>query len=127
MVNKFGLSVICALFVLATSCSSVASKSNQNAANKSLIDSAADTVFGEATIGIPECDRVLAKLDEPANANESTQDALQRRAKKQVIYNLIKDKSGAANMKPEDRAFYARRCAEIGDNFFPAQKNNTQK
>ncbi|HZH34360.1 MAG TPA: hypothetical protein VEX64_05930 [Pyrinomonadaceae bacterium] len=108
---------------------SPAANSNQavvtNNNSKTLIDQAADMVFGTEKTGIPECDKVLVELEKQNQSdNQSTLDNAKRVAARQVIYNLVREKTGTANMSQQDKAFYGKRCEEIAAPFMsaPAQK-----
>jgi hypothetical protein len=80
--------------------------------DKTLIDQAADTVFGTEKTGIPQCDEVLAELEKPtANANESMLDNAKRVAIKQGIYSQVR--SASANSSAKEKNEIGKYCAQV--------------
>ena len=107
-----------------------ATNSNQAVlANKTLIDQAADTIFGTEKTGIPQCDDVLAELEKPtANSNESMIDNAKRIAIKQTIYRQIK--SASANSTAKDKAEIGKYCEQVAARLksgSPAPQNSPVK
>ena len=87
-------------------------------ADKTLIDQAADTVFGTEKTGIPQCDEVLAELEKPtANANESMLDNTKRVAIKQGIYSQVR--SASANSSAKEKIEIGKYCAQVADRLKP--------
>lgn len=87
-------------------------------ANKTLIDQAAETVFGTEKTGIAQCDEVLAELEKPtANTNESMLDNAKRIAIKQGIYSQVR--SASANSTAKEKAEIGKYCALAADKLKP--------
>lgn len=132
MKNKTNLILVCLMLsAFAVGCSYIQSD-NSNASNKSLIDRAADTVFGNEKTGIPECDAIITKLEtQTDNANETTFDSAKRIAIKQAIYAMLREKTGSANMSAADKTAYGKRCQQILTQMTEASptpnKTNTNK
>lgn len=88
-------------------------------ANKTLIDRAADTVFGTEKTGIPQCDEVLAELEKPTeNANENVVDRGKRELIKQGIYSQVR--SASANSTVKEKAEIGKYCAQIAAQLKPS-------
>jgi len=82
--------------------------------NKSLVDQAADTIFGTEKTGIPQCDEILAELEKPtANANESLIDRGKRELIKQGIYSQVR--STSANSNAKEKAEIGQYCQQIAE------------
>ena len=121
MSHKLNFAAICLLITtVALGCNlssyfrtTPATNSNQAVlANKTLIDQAADSVFGTKKTGIPECDEILAELEKPTeNSNESMLDNAKRVALKQGIYSQIR--SASANSTAKDKAEIGKYCAQV--------------
>ncbi|MEP6924131.1 MAG: hypothetical protein ABI954_06680 [Pyrinomonadaceae bacterium] len=127
MGNKFNSAAIC-LLILATAlgCSisdylktTPATNSNQAVlANKTLVDQAADTVFGTEKTGIPQCDEILAELEKPTEkTDESILDNAKRVALKQGIYSQVR--SASANASAKEKAEIGRYCAQVAAQLKP--------
>ena len=121
MIRKVSFAAICLLITaVAVGCdvsspfkTTPATNSNQAVlANKTLIDKAADTVFGTEQTGIPQCDEILAELEKPTkNSNETMLDNAKRIAVKQAIYNQIRVAS--ANSTVKDKAEIGKYCEQV--------------
>lgn len=96
-----------------------ATNSNQAVlANKTLVDQAADTIFGTEKTGISQCDEVLAELDKPtANANKSLVDRGKREVIKQTVYSQVRSLS--ANSTSKEKAEIGKYCAQVAAQLKP--------
>lgn len=86
--------VFIALLATVLGCSSLNPLSEKSkatppaASNKSITDKGVDTVVGEETTGIPECDEALAMIAAEAN---NPDDGYIAKAGKAVVFNRIKE------------------------------------
>lgn len=92
------------------------------------MERAEQAVFGDEKTGIPECDAILAKLEEQTKGeDESTLDSAKRIAAKQAILSQVRERAGTANMSQQDRTFYANRCREIYNQFLSSTPTPAKK
>lgn len=97
-----------------------ASNSNQAVlTDKTLVDQAAETIFGTEKTGIAQCDEVLSELEKPtANANESLVDRGKRELIKQAIYSQVR--SASANSSAKEKAEIGKYCEQAAAQLKPA-------
>ena len=100
---------------------STTSNSNKTAANansKSLVDQAAEAIFGTEKTGIAQCDEILAELDKPPqNGEESLIDRGKREVIKQGILSQVR--SASSNKTPQEKAEIGKYCAEVAKQLKP--------
>ncbi|MEP6787631.1 MAG: hypothetical protein ABJB40_04325 [Acidobacteriota bacterium] len=95
MRNKFAIVMACTLLIAAVlGCSSInplsdkGKNSSPTASNKSLTDKGVDTVVGDETTGVPECDEVMDMIAAEAN---NPDDGYIVKATKALFLNKIKE------------------------------------
>ena len=118
MKNNFAIVAVClTLFVSVLGCSSINPLGGQadNSSNKSLTDQGVDTVVGESTIGVPECDEVMdlltAELDNP-------EDSFITKAGKGFVLNKIKDAiKQSVEQNKNDKTKLAKECTGFKKEF----------
>lgn len=94
-------------------------------ANKTFTDQIAEKVFGTEKTGIPECDEILANIEQRTrNSNDTSIQtrALQELAK-QRINSYVRD--GLTNKTPQQRAEIARQCKQFAETI-RAENTNTK-
>lgn len=119
MKNTFAIVTVCACLLIGVlACSSInpfseKSKTNTSNANKTLTDKGIDTVVGDETTGVPECDEVLDMISAEAN---NPDDGYIVKATKAVFLNKIKEsiKKGVEDNKNKNgTADLAKGCADF--------------
>src|SRR5688572_5363961 len=114
MKNKFAALAVClTLFITVLGCSSINPLGGKadTSSNKSLTDQGVDTVIGESTIGVPECDEVMdmltAELDNP-------DDSFITKAGKGFVLNKIKDSiKQSVEENKNDKTKLAKECTDF--------------
>jgi len=95
-------------------CSSInpfADKASQTNSNKSLTDTAVDTVIGEEKIGIAECDEVVDAITSELN---NPDDGFVKRKGKAIVLNKIKESiKSSVEQNKGDKAEIAKSCREF--------------
>ncbi|MEO6050330.1 MAG: hypothetical protein ABIP78_03240, partial [Pyrinomonadaceae bacterium] len=117
MKNQFVIVIVCTMLIAAVlGCSSInpfsekGKKTSPSSANKSLTDKGVDTVVGEETTGVPECDEVMEMLAAEAN---NPDDNFVTKAIKATFLNKIKEsikKSIDENTNKNGTADLAKTC-----------------
>lgn len=119
MKNTILATIACSLlFAVVLGCSSInplsdKGSSSDPSSNKSLTDKGIDTVVGEETTGVPECDEVMNMIAAEANNPE---DGYVTKAIKATFLNRIKDgikKSVEENKNKNGAVELAKTCADF--------------
>ena len=120
MKNQFVIVIVCTMLIAAVlGCSSInpfsekGKKTSPSSANKSLTDKGVDTVVGEETTGVPECDDVMEMLAAEAN---NPDDNFVTKAIKATFLNKIKEsikKSIDENKNKNGTADLAKTCTDF--------------
>ncbi|MFM9903809.1 MAG: hypothetical protein ACKVQJ_04475 [Pyrinomonadaceae bacterium] len=119
MKNIFALTIALLLLIAAVvGCSSInpfsdkGKKTSPSAGNKTLTDKGVDTVVGDETTGVPECDEVLDMIAAEAN---NPDDNFLVKATKALFLNKFKEsikKSIEENKNKNGTADLAKTCAD---------------
>jgi len=121
MRNKFAIIMVLALLMTAVlGCSSInpfsdkGKSSSPSASNKSLTDKGVDTVVGDETTGVPECDEVMDMIAAEAN---NPDDGYIVKATKALFLNKLKEsiRKSIEETKNENKnatADLAKTCAD---------------
>jgi hypothetical protein len=114
MKNKFALVVVClSLLTAVLGCSSInplAAETNSTS-NKTITDQGVDTVVGESTIGVAECDEVMDMLTAELNNPE---DSFVTKAGKGFVLNKIKDSIKQSVVDNQnDKTKLAKDCSDF--------------
>lgn len=122
MKNTILAAVACSFFLIAVlGCGSLNPLSDQGTSgsgtgsNKSLTDKGVDTVVGEETTGVPECDEVMNMIAEEAN---NPDDGYIAKAVKATFLNKLKEsiRRGVEESKNQNsKADMAKTCADFKD------------
>jgi hypothetical protein len=114
MKNKFALFVVCvALLAVVLGCSSInpLGGSANSTSNKTITDQGIDTVVGESTIGVAECDEVMDMLTAELN---NPDDSFITKAGKGFVLNKIKDSIKQSVVDNQnDKTKLAKDCADF--------------
>jgi hypothetical protein len=91
------------------------SSDSGSSSNKSIKDTAVDTVVGEKKIGVPECDEVMDAITAELN---NPDDDFVTKAVKATILNRIKDGiKESVDKNPNDKVELAKTCKEFKTQF----------
>ena len=136
MKNQFVIVIVCTMLIAAVlGCSSInpfsekGKKTSPSSANKSLTDKGVDTVVGEETTGVPECDDVMEMLAAEAN---NPDDNFVTKAIKATFLNKIKESIKKAiednkNKNANANADLAKTCTDFKKQLIKYKAEEEQK
>ena len=114
MKNRSALIIVSlVLFAAVLGCSSInpLAEKTDNTSNKTWTDQGVDTVVGESTIGVAECDEVMDMLTAELNNPE---DSFVTKAGKGFVLNKIKDAiKQSVETNKGDKTKLAKDCADF--------------
>ncbi len=133
MKNKFAITLVCTILIAAVlGCGMNPFKDKSKAgnapgSNKSLTDKGVDTVVGEETTGVPECDEVFDLITQETN---NPDDGYIVKATKALFLNKIKEsikKSIDESKNKNGTADIAKTCVEYKKQIIKYKEEEEQK